>query len=113
MESAKEASWIVVDLFSRLQRMDEPDVAAYHTVVSHHGVPTKHSRSRVYHDMVTDVWMTFDSLYRISILVEFEAFRTKRYTLIYLDMVSYGAGFSYYDTGAVVNKEVIPIAAPG
>ncbi len=58
--------------------------------------------------MITDVWMTLDSLNRISILIELKAFRTKRYTLIYLDMVTYCAGFSYYDTGAVIYEEIIP-----
>ena len=81
-------------------------VAAYHAVVTDNGITAKDSRAGIYDDMITNIGVTLNPFYRVSVFVKLKALRAECHSLIKLDMIAYGAGFTDDDAGSMVDKKM-------
>ena len=94
------------DGLTRFQRLCQPDVAANHAVVSYLCVTAEYGRSGIDDDIVAYVRVTLYSLYRSTGLCKSKALGPERHMLVYLHMLAYGGGLTYYDACSVIYEEV-------
>ena len=67
---------------ARINGMCEPYVTADNAVITNDGTATEYCGAGIYNDIVTDVWMTFDTFDKCSVRIGGEALRTERNALI-------------------------------
>ena len=104
---------LIIDLGACGNGFHEPDVSADYASPSDCSSAAEDSRSGIDHHVIFYVGMTFHALDGIAVLVKLEAFCAERHALIQLDVTAYHAGFTYYDSGAVVDEEIISYNGSG
>lgn len=103
----------VVNFASRWNRMGKPNITAYNAVVPHHRAPPQNGGAGVNNYVAADIGVTLYAFNGITLIVKLKASCAQRNTLIQLNMVLYGAGFTDNHPCAVVDKEILPYLRTG
>ena len=93
--------------------MRQPDTAADDAVASDPGISAEDRSAGINHNPVSDIRMALDPLDQSPVLADGEALGSERDVLVELYPLADGGRLSDYDTGAVVDEEIISDGCTG